>query len=53
MPRDPRFNVFLGTKGAVVALDQRTGDEVWRAYLKSTEFVTVLWDGEALFASTR
>jgi outer membrane protein assembly factor BamB len=52
MPRDPKSNVFLGIKGAVIALEQRAGNEVWRAELKSSEFVTVLWDGEALFAAT-
>jgi len=52
MPRDPQYKIFLGIKGAVIALDQRTGDELWRAELKSSDFVTVLWDGEVLFAAT-
>ena len=52
MPRDPRYKVFLGIKGAVVALDEKTGSEMWRAELRSSEFVTVLWNGEALFAAT-
>jgi hypothetical protein len=30
MPRDPRVLVFVGIKNAVVALDEKTGYEVWR-----------------------
>ena len=51
MPRDPRVLVFVGINGTVVALDDRTGDEVWRADLKSGDYVSVVWDGEALFAT--
>lgn len=43
--------VFVGIKGCVVALDRESGDEVWRAQAGS-DYVTVLWDGEALFAAT-
>jgi outer membrane protein assembly factor BamB len=55
MPRDLRTLIFVGIKSSVVALDARTGDEVWRAKLKggmTTDFVTVLWDGEFLVAAT-
>jgi outer membrane protein assembly factor BamB len=48
MPRDPIFFTFVGIKNSVVALDDRTGTEVWRAQLRGSDFVTVLWDGEAL-----
>jgi outer membrane protein assembly factor BamB len=51
MPRDPQVLIFSGIKNAVVALDDRTGAEVWRTELRSSDFVTVLWDGEALFAA--
>ena len=51
MPRDPRILVFVGIKSSVVALDERTGTEVWRAKLKGSDFVTVLWDGETLIAA--
>ena len=52
MPRDLRTLIFVGIKDSVVAVDARTGDEVWRAKLKSmSSFVTVLWDGEFLVAS--
>ncbi len=43
--------IFVGIKGCVVALDRDSGNEVWRAELGS-DYVTVLWDGEALFAAT-
>jgi outer membrane protein assembly factor BamB len=43
--------VFVGIRDTVVALDDRTGVEVWRAVLSGSDFVTVLWDGEALFAA--
>ena len=52
MPRDLRTLIFVGIKNFVVAVDARTGDEVWRAKLKGmTSFVTVLWDGEFLVAA--
>lgn len=53
MPRDPQMLLFVGIKKAVVALDHRTGVEVWRAELRASDYVSVLWDGEALFASSR
>ena len=51
MPRDPQVLIYVGIKDAVVALDDRTGFEVWRTELRASGFVTVLWDGEALFAA--
>ena len=51
MPRDPQILIFVGVKNSVVALDDRTGNEVWRVYLKSGEYVTILWDGEVLLAA--
>ena len=51
MPRDPQPLIFLGIKNSVVAVDERTGAEVWSAKLKGSDFVTVLWDGEALIAA--
>jgi outer membrane protein assembly factor BamB len=51
MPRDQRSFLYVGIKGCVVALDCQTGDEVWRTDLRSAEFVSVLWDGAALFAA--
>ena len=53
MPRDPQTLIFVGVKDTVVALDDRTGAEVWRCELAGSDFVTVLWDGEALVAANR
>lgn len=51
MPRERRTFVYVGIKGCVVALDREVGVEVWRANLRSAEYVTVSWDGSALFAA--
>lgn len=51
MPRDPQQLLYVGIRHAVFALDDRTGDVVWHTELHSGEYVTVLWDGEALFAA--
>jgi outer membrane protein assembly factor BamB len=51
MPRDPQILIFIGVKRFVIALDERTGFEAWRTELHSGEYVTVLWDGESLFAA--
>jgi outer membrane protein assembly factor BamB len=51
MPRDPQVLLFVGVKHSVIALDERTGAEVWRAELRSGDYVTVLWDGQSLFAA--
>ena len=50
MPRDPQTLIFVGIKHSVVALDDRTGTEVWRTDVRSGDYVTLLWDGEALIA---
>ena len=51
MPRDPQILVFVGIKSSVIAIDDRAGTELWRVKLKTSDYVTVLWDGEALFAA--
>ncbi|HET7374312.1 MAG TPA: PQQ-binding-like beta-propeller repeat protein [Gemmatimonadaceae bacterium] len=51
MPRDPQVLVFVGIRSSVIALDERTGDEVWRTELRSSDYVAVLWDGDSLFAA--
>ena len=51
MPRDPQTLIFVGIKKSVVALDERTGVEVWRADLSGSDFVTVHWDGVTLVAA--
>jgi len=47
--------VYVGLKAAVIALDRRTGTEVWRTPLKggvgrSSSFVTLQRDGDILYA---
>jgi len=47
--------VYVGLKAAVIALDRRTGSEVWRTPLKggvgrSNSFVSLQRDGDILFA---
>ncbi len=51
MPRDPRAMVFIGIKNSVIALDEKTGAEVWRVELKSMSFVYVIWDGQSVYAT--
>ena len=45
--------MYLGIRGTVVALDRRTGAEIWRTPLKGGDFVNVALDGDALFATAR
>jgi outer membrane protein assembly factor BamB len=52
MPRDPRILVFIGIKNAVVALDEKTGYEVWRTEVRAAGFVYVVWDGASLYAAS-
>jgi outer membrane protein assembly factor BamB len=51
MPRDPQVLLYIGIKNSVVALNDKTGEEVWRAKLRGSDYVTVMWDGEALVAA--
>jgi outer membrane protein assembly factor BamB len=52
MPRDPQVVFVVGIKDRIVTLDDRTGTEVWRAELRSSEIVNIYWDGEALIAAS-
>ncbi|HVG53617.1 MAG TPA: PQQ-binding-like beta-propeller repeat protein [Vicinamibacterales bacterium] len=45
--------VFVGLKGFVVAIDRTTGDTLWSARLRGSDFVTVTVDDGAVFATTR
>ena len=51
MPREPQQLLFVGIKDMVIALNPADGGEVWRTKLKRGDFVTVLWNGESLFAA--
>jgi outer membrane protein assembly factor BamB len=55
MPRPRAGIVYVGLKSTVIALDRRTGEEVWRTPLKggvgkSTSFVALQRDGDLLYA---
>jgi glucose dehydrogenase len=41
MPRDQQVLIYAGIKSSVVALDARSGAEVWRADLHGSDYVTV------------
>ncbi|PYV13260.1 MAG: hypothetical protein DMG07_14990 [Acidobacteria bacterium] len=45
--------VFIGIRGAVVALDSATGAEVWATELKGSDFVNVASTDRAVFAVTK
>jgi len=45
--------IFIGIKGAVLALDRGSGPIVWRTELKSNDFVNVAVQNGDLFAASR
>jgi outer membrane protein assembly factor BamB len=45
--------IFVGIRGSVHCLDRRTGQGVWSASLKGSDYVTLLLDGDLLLAATR
>jgi len=51
MPRHAQDTLFVGIKNYLVALHRKDGNELWRTKLKGSDFTTVLWDGEDLFAA--
>jgi outer membrane protein assembly factor BamB len=51
MPRDPQVLLYIGIKNSVIALNDKTGEEVWRVKLRGSDYVAVMWDGEALIAA--
>ena len=44
--------VFVGLKGSVVALNRKTGEQVWATRLFGTDFVNVLVEDERVLATT-
>ena len=52
-PRQPQQLLHVGIRSSVVALDARTGEEVWRRALKGVSFVHVARHEDAVFASNR
>lgn len=51
MPRFAHHSLYVGIKNHVIALHHKDGSELWRTKLSGSDFTTVLWDGEALFAA--
>lgn len=45
--------IYLGIKGAVIALNRATGEELWRTTLKGGDFVNVILDGNQIYATTK
>ena len=45
--------IYVGIKGAVVALDRKSGAIRWTRQLKGVDFVNIVSDDASLYASTR
>jgi len=45
--------VFIGIAGTVLALDDSTGEEIWRTRLKGGDFVNVAWQDGNLYATAK
>lgn len=43
--------VFIGIKGSVVALNRAKGEQVWATHLKSSDFVNVVLQDNAVLAT--
>ncbi len=46
-------DLFLGTRGCVVRIQKRDGQEVWRTKLKGRDLVVVAVEPDGIFAYTR
>jgi outer membrane protein assembly factor BamB len=51
MPQTPLL--YIGVSGTVLAVDRATGQEIWRTRLKATDFVNVVVEDGAVYASAR
>ncbi len=45
--------IYIGIKGAVLALDRATGQTVWQSNLVGGDFVNVVLDNGELYAATK
>jgi outer membrane protein assembly factor BamB len=45
--------IFVGIRGAVVALERSSGTEVWRTKLDGSQFVNVVVDGDVVYAGSQ
>jgi outer membrane protein assembly factor BamB len=43
-------HVYLGIKKYVVCLDKRTGEEIWRTKVKTSQLITLIVDGPLIIA---
>jgi outer membrane protein assembly factor BamB len=50
---ESRDVIYVGIAGAVLALDRGSGDEIWRAGLKGTDFVNIVLDDDRVLAATK
>ena len=44
--------VFIGIKGSAIALNRRTGEQIWATHLKSSDFVNVVLENDKIIAAT-
>jgi outer membrane protein assembly factor BamB len=44
--------IYIGIKGAVIALDAASGNQLWVAQLKGAGFVNVVVEGDKILATT-
>jgi outer membrane protein assembly factor BamB len=51
MNTKPSDLVFVGIKGSIVALDRSSGQQVWAAHLKGSDFVNVVVQNGVILAS--
>src|SRR5437764_5275860 len=45
--------IYIGLNGTVLALDRESGETIWRADLKGSDFVNVVLQDGDLFAASR
>jgi outer membrane protein assembly factor BamB len=45
--------VFAGINGSVIALDETTGAQIWKTWLKSRDFVNLMLSEDKLYATTK
>jgi outer membrane protein assembly factor BamB len=50
MARKKAAPLYIGLGGHVVAIDRDTGAELWRCKLRSSSFVTISVEGDAIYA---
>jgi len=49
----PAHQLFIGIRGAVLAIDRTNGQEVWRSPLKGRDFVNLVLEDGDLYAATQ